>query len=143
MKNLLTVLLLSGIFVFSACTGGGGSRTNKETNVRSIEIVSDDAENADAGKNELFIFSDCADFKVVLRDAANNEIAVNDPQNIVWTLDGADSECFSFLYSSSVSGSTGTSVTVQFYFEPPYDTEAKLKVSYAGLSKSVNLAPYD
>jgi hypothetical protein len=142
-KNSFTVLL-PALLLFFACTGGGGSnRTGKNTNVRSIEIVSDDAESVITDKKECFIFTESADFNVVFRDSANNEITIKDVGNIVWTLDGAETECFSFLYSSSLSGSTGAGVTVQFYFEPPYDTEAELKASYAGLSKKVNLAAYD
>ena len=145
--NLFTALpaalLLGGIFIFAACTGGGGNNSDRNTNVRSVDIVSEDAESVKIGKKEHFIFtepeSEYAEFNVILRDAANNEIMVNDPQNIVWTLDGADTDCFYFLYSSSLSGSTGTCATVQFDFDPPYDTEAELKVSYKGLSKKVDL----
>jgi ABC-type Fe3+-hydroxamate transport system substrate-binding protein len=139
---LLVTLLLSGIFIFAACSRGGNN-SDGNTNVRSVEIVSEDAESVKIGKKEHFAFEEYAEFEVILRDAANNEITVDDPQNIVWTLDGADTDNFYFLDSSSLSSSTGAYVTVQFDFTAPYDTEAELKVSYKGLSKKVNLTVDD
>lgn len=140
--------ILASSLLFAACTGGGGYKSKNNADVRSIEIISGDTENVTAVNDDTFMFADItfpepAEFEIVLRDAAGNEITVKDPQNIVWTLDYADTNCFSFLYSSSLSGAAGTSVTVQFYFTPPYDTEAELKVSYGGLSKTIMLNAFE
>ncbi|MCL2145188.1 MAG: hypothetical protein FWH43_06850 [Endomicrobia bacterium] len=148
-KILLRVCLLPALLaamLLNACTGGGGNRPKNNTNVRSVDIVCEDMENVEMAminKKERYIFPEFADFRAVLIDVSNNEIFVNDTQNIVWTLEGADENCYYFLYSSSLSASTGTAVTVCFSFEPPYDTEADIKISYAGLSKTVKLAAYD
>ena len=153
MKNLLTILqtafpaalaviLFAALLLFAACSNSKNN-SDRNTNVRSVDIVSEDAESVKINKKEHFVFDESAEFEVVLRDISNNEITADDPQNIVWTLDGADTDNFYFLDSSSLSSSTGAYVTVQFDFTSPYDTEAELKVSYKGLSKKVNLTSED